>query len=314
MGWKELHDHIEVGIIHRTLYPEAKKDEKILLDTMDLMMHDQFFDRIEIPHIKDPAIRQEMKKRLLVTRMKITYAASQTIFELDLNVNSLEEAERKRAVEELKKSIEDAADFGAENITIITGPRVEEEKEEAIQALADSILELSDYALKFGLKLQLELHDHKVDKKRLLGPTKDAVDLLRRLHDRCPTFSFLIDLSHFPLIGESIEEAVLPLENHVGYVHIGNCVTDQKDERYGDKHPYFGYPAGRNDTEQLVQFFIALAGIGYLNPDKKAAVTIETTRWKGERPEDLLVNAKRTLCDAWKNFAQDQNSGEGKGK
>lgn len=309
MAWKELHDHIEVGIIHRTLYPEAKTDEHILLETIDLMTHDLFFDRIELPHIKDPAIRKELKNRLYTTRMKVTYAASQTIFELNLDINSPNAAERKRAVNELKVCMEDAADFGADNMTMISGPMVENrgELEGAKEALVESIVELSAFAEKAGIKLQLELHDYDVDKKRLLGPTKDAVNLLERLQGRCPAFSFLIDLSHFPLLGETIDEAVFPLQHHIGYVHIGNCVVDKGDPRYGDKHPYFGYPAGSNNAKEIVQFFKALADIGYLAPGKKAAVTIETTRWEGERPEDLLVNAKRTLREAWAEFACEQN-------
>lgn len=309
MAWKGLHDHIEVGIIHRTLYPEAKKDENVLLETIDLMTHDLFFERIELPHIKDPAIRKELKNRLHTTRMKTTYAASQSIFELNLNVNSINPAERKRAVDELKNCLEDAADFGADNMTMISGPMVEDpaDHEGAKGALAESIIELSGFAEKTGLTLQLEIHDYNVDKKRLLGPTKDAVDLLDRLQGRCPAFSFLIDLSHFPLLGESIDEAVFPIQDRIGYVHIGNCVVEKGDPRYGDKHPYFGYPAGSNDTAEIVLFFKALAEIGYLAPEKKAAVTIETTRWEGERPGDLLVNAKRTLREAWAKFANEQN-------
>lgn len=309
MRWNNLHDHIEVGIIHRTLYPEAKTNEKVLLETLDVMMHDVFFDRIELPRIKDLSIREEVKRRLQTTRMKVTYAASQSIFELDLNPNSLNEAERQRAVRELRSCMEDAIDFGADNLTMISGPMTESpvDHEAEKNALAKSIAELSSFADQIGLELQLEIHDYNVDKKRLIGPTKDAVDLLSRLKTRCQAFTFLIDLSHFPLLGETIEEAVFPLKDHIGYVHIGNCVIEKDDPRYGDKHPFFGYPAGCNDTQELIRFFQALTTIGYLSRETKAQLTIETTKWKGERPEDLLVNAKRTLLGAWSGFVKSQN-------
>lgn len=308
MIWKGLKDHIEMGIIHRTLYPEAKTDESILLETVDVITHDLFFDRIELPTIKDPAIRKELKNRLRMTRMKTTYATSPKIFEKNLDINSIDNAVRKYAVKELKDCFEDALDFGADSVTMISGPMVaKEQHDDAKRALSESVIELSGFAEEIGLKLHLEIHDDNVDKKRLMGPTKEAVDLLNRLQDRCPAFSFLIDLSHFPLLGESINEAVFPLKNNIGYVHIGSCVLESKDPRYGDKHPYFGYPAGKNDTEELVELFRALAQIGYLKPEKKARITVETTRWVEERPSDLIVNAKRTLGHAWMEFVHDQN-------
>jgi hypothetical protein len=86
MNWKELKDHIEVGIIHTTLFPEVKNDENILLETVDLITHDLLFDRIKI--------RKELKNRLHITRMKITYATASKISELNLNINSIDKTVR----------------------------------------------------------------------------------------------------------------------------------------------------------------------------------------------------------------------------
>jgi sugar phosphate isomerase/epimerase len=308
MVWKELQDHIEVGIIHRTLYPESKRDERILLNTLDLITHDLFFERIELHTLKDPTIRKEVKRRLAITRMKTTYATSPKIFEHNLDINSIDSGIRKHAVKELKNYFEDALDFGADSITMISGPMVNEHYEDAKQALVESVMELSQIAEKIGLDLHLELHDYNIDKKRFMGPTREAIDLLNRLQGQCPAFYFLIDNSHFPLLGESVEEAVFPLANNIGYVHIGSSVLDVKDPRYGDHHPYFGYPAGMNDTKEIVQFLKALAQVGYLKPGRKAPITIEHMIGKGERPEDLIVNGKRTLRNAWAEFINDQNT------
>jgi sugar phosphate isomerase/epimerase len=304
MTWNDLNDHVEVGMLHRTLYLDSPNYDRTLLETIDLITHDLFFDRIELPKIKDPAIRSEIKKRLHMTRVKTTYATSATIFEKQLDINSVDPAKRRYAIDELKACFEDALDFGADHITMISGPTVEEPAthEKAKRALADSVIELSGFAEKLGLSLQLEIHAHNIDKKRLLGPTKDAVELLSRLEDKCPAFSFLIDNSHFPLLGESIEESVFPLKNNIGYVHIGSCVTDPNDPRYGDKHPYFGYPAGENDTEEVAAFLKALSQVGYLSKENKAKITIEIINGPGERPEDLIVNGKRTLREAWSLF------------
>jgi sugar phosphate isomerase/epimerase len=131
MKWKQLKDHIEVGIIHTTLFPEAKNDENILLKTVDLITHDLFFDHIEIPTIKNAEIRKELKNRLHITRTKITYATASKIFELNLDINSIDKTVREHAIRELKVCFEDALDFGADKITMISGPMPTENHEEA---------------------------------------------------------------------------------------------------------------------------------------------------------------------------------------
>jgi sugar phosphate isomerase/epimerase len=306
MQWKGLKDHIEVGIIHATLFPEARDNENILLETFDLISHDLFFDRVEVPTIKDPEIREELKKRLHISRIKTTYATAPRIFEMNLDINSIDRTTRMHAVQELKACFEDALDFGSDRITMISGPMNQVQQEEAKDALTESVIELSEFAHKIGLPLHLEIHDYNVDKKRQMGPTKNAIELLHRLQDSYPSFSFLIDLSHFPLLGESMEEAVLPLKGKIGYVHIGSCVVKKDDPRYGDKHPYFGYPTGENDTDEIAEFFKVLAQVGYLKPDIKVPITLETTKWVGERAEDLIINAKRTLLRAWEIFVDNQ--------
>jgi hypothetical protein len=45
-----------------------------------------------------------------------------------------------------------------------------------------------------------------------------------------------------------------------------------------------------------------------LKPEKKTAIPLEITKREGERAEDLIVNAKRTLCHAWSRFVDDQNA------
>lgn len=302
MEWKTLKDHIEIGVVYGTLFPEANRDERIVLDTLDLFAHDLFFERIELRDIKDPKLRAEIKRRIETTRMKVTYAAQPKIFDMNLNISSINEPTRQKAIEELKVCLDDAADFGADRMTMIAGPMITKNYEEGKQCLANSIVELSDYAEELGLKLHLEIHDYDIDKKRFLGPTKEAVDVLNKLSKNCPAFSYLIDLSHFPLLRESIEEAVLPLKNDFGYVHIGSSVMDEADERFGDMHPYFGYPAGTNDVQEVVEFFNILVDVGYLAPNKKVPITIEHTIWQGDRVEDLIVNMKRTMDMVWKEF------------
>jgi sugar phosphate isomerase/epimerase len=133
-------------------------------------------------------------------------------------------------------------------MAFVSGPFIKENKKAAITALAESVCELEDYAKKVGINLLLEIFDYDIHRNQLIGSTRDALRLLDCLPSACSAFSLQVDLSHIPLLRESsIHDAVRPLKGKIGHVHIGSCVMDPDDERYGDLHPYFGYARGKND-------------------------------------------------------------------
>jgi len=307
MKWKGLKDHLEVGVVHPALYPQTQTNEDLLLPTIDVIVQDPYFDRVEIGGVKDPEILKQLQSRLMISRMKRTYLAQPKIFANNLDLNSLNKEERTKAIIELKKCLDEAVYIGADSMELASGQMMETQKEEAKKALVESLLEMDEYAQQKNIKLLLEIYDYDVDKRRLIGTTQDTVDVATQMEGRCPTLSFIVDLSHIPLQRETIEEAVFPLKNRIGHVHIGNCVMDEKDPRYGDKHPYFGYPNGLNDTAQVAYFLEALANIEYLRSDKKSSLSIEIMIGEGERAEDLIVNMKRTLNEAWDIFTSKIN-------
>ncbi|KJS20188.1 MAG: hypothetical protein VR72_15615 [Clostridiaceae bacterium BRH_c20a] len=301
--WKNYQDHLEIGTIYVTLFPETLKDEESILPAIDLLIRDIFFDRIELGYIQDKVIRDELKRRLKISRIKTTYVAQPRIFGMDLNLNSLDERKREEALIQLKKCMEEALEMGSDSMAFCSGPWVNEQKEEAKAALVSSIIELDAYAKELNLKLFLEVYDFNVERNRLLGTTIDTLAVAKSLEDKVTNFSLMIDLSHIPLLRETIQESVLPLQGKIGHVHIGNGVINQEDPRYGDRHPYFGYPNGSNDVKEVAEFLKALADIGYLKQNGKASLSIEIIKGDGERAEDLVMNAKRTLKEAWYLFA-----------
>jgi sugar phosphate isomerase/epimerase len=110
----------------------------------------------------------------------------------------------------------------------------------------------------------------------------------------------MIDLSHLPLMGESVEHALRIARDYLVHVHIGNCVIKEKNHpAYGDKHPRFGMPGSENDVDELRLFLKALLDIGYIGEGKQNIVAFEVKPQSGESPEVVIANAKRTLMEAW---------------
>ena len=67
-------------------------------------------------------------------------------------------------------------------------------------------------------------------------------------------FGLMVDLSHIPLLHETIEESLLPIKDYIIHAHMGNCVVKDPDlPAYGDAHPRFGFPGSENDVDELVE-------------------------------------------------------------
>ena len=114
------------------------------------------------------------------------------------------------------------------------------------------------------LKLILEQFDRKAQpgcKNQLVGPSSEAVELARQLKYvyRRSNFGLMYDLSHMPIIedNEGKAETVEVLKNLAPYlfhVHVGNCVVDENDTKYGDSHVRLDYSRGAVTKDMLADF------------------------------------------------------------
>lgn len=299
-----IEDHLEMGIVFNAMYPDAVQEDESLLQTVDHVLHDTYFQRIEISGIGNPDARSTFKKRLDICRMKNSYLAQPTIFREQLDLGSLDLAVRSKALERMLNCLAEAEAVGADMFEIISGPNIEGNRNLAIERFAESVLFLGVQAQARKIKLLVEMFDYDVDKKRLIGSVEDTIRLFRYIK---PTdnVKLLLDLSHIPMVRADIAAAVRELSPWIGHVHVGNTVMQRGDIRYGDSHPYFGYPAGKNDIDQLVIYFHSLMQAGYIHETRASSVSFELICVQVERPSDLIANAKRTLQLAWREFLRE---------
>jgi sugar phosphate isomerase/epimerase len=294
-----IQDHLEISCIHCALNPQFLKGEGPLLEFADYILHDDFFNRIEIAHITDPAIRRKLVQRAEICRVNRTFLAQPTVFTQQLNMGSLDRAERERAIQQLRICLDEAQEIGADMMTFCSGPADGTDLSVGMDYYADGIAELHRRAEELRIHLILEPFDEQLDKKRFFGSTKKVVALMERLPTSMPYFSIMVDLSHIPLLSEDITETVQQLSPYLEHVHIGNGVTLRGDSRFGDSHPYFGYPNGNNDIEEITTFLSALIQVGYIKTEHRNTLGIELIPVANESVKDVLAGAKRTLRDAW---------------
>ena len=300
---ESMRKYMHVGLIHFMAFPETQKGGGPILETLRKVVTDTYFDGVAVSWIKDPAVRHQAKAMLDGSHMRVVYGAHPALLTQGLNLNHEDEPERRKAVDEMKRGIDEAYEIGAESFVFLSGKYSNNDIDGALDRLVESTGELCEHSRSGGdMKILLEVFDYNVDKAVLLGP----VDLVRRYAENVSfgndNFGIVVDLSHIPIIGETSQQAILPVLDWLGAVDIGNCLlSDKSSPRYGDHHPWFGYPGGENDVEELTEFLRVLLDNGFLNTDKPPLVSFEVKPMEDDDPEIVIANCKRTLDLAWRN-------------
>ncbi len=298
---ESLHKYMRVGLVHFMAFPATIKGDGPVYDTIKKVAVDDYFTAIEITTIKDPEVRQKVKGMLETSHMSVAYGGQPRLLTTGLNINHLDEGERLKALSNLKEGIDEAYEIGATGFGFLSGKYEEATKEESYQALVRSTKEMCAYAKsKGGLKIAIEIFDYDVDKRSLIGPASLALRYAKEIREEFDNFGLMVDLSHIPLIHETIRESILPVKDYITHAHIGNCVVKSPDlPAYGDVHPRFGFPGGENDVEQVTEFLQVLLEIGYLNDRNPPFLSFEIKPFGDEDADVVLANAKRTLNAAW---------------
>lgn len=297
-----------IGVIHPMAYPEVMKGEGPILETLGKILKDEYFGAVEVSWMKDSSIRAEAAKMLKCAHVDVIFAGQPPLLVQKLDLNSSDETEREKAVAQCKDSVAQAYELGASIMAVLSGPDPgNAERSAAVDRLADSLIEICKYAQSQAkdkpLTISLETFDRTIDKCCLIGPTEDAIELARRVRAECSNFGLTIDLSHQPLLSETIHHMVTTASEFLIHTHIGNCVMcDKEHPAYGDLHPAFGCEQGESDVPEVAEFLRCLMEIGYPTkqvPTSKPVISFEVKPMPGEDSKIVVAGAKRVLNDAW---------------
>jgi len=296
-----IFDVANIGIVHSMAYPNCNKSEEQYINTLKELLIDPFFSVIEIGQLPFDSLNEIVPKLINSAQCKSTYSAHSRLLKNKLNINSIYEDERSKAVEELKRGIDEAYKFNSLNFQFLSREWSKETQEENLQSLVKSTIEICNYASSKGtMPVCLEIFDYDIDKCSLIGKSSLAARYCSMVNEHCNNFGLMVDLSHIPLIRETIEDHINPIRDYVSHVHIGNAFMKNKEDiAYGDMHPRFGYPGSENNILELVTFLRKLIDIDYLNYHKKSFISFEVKPQGNEDPRIVIANAKRSLIEAW---------------
>ncbi len=327
---KPWSNYCTMSIANFQAFPDTAGGQGPILESVRKIAEDDFFDGVEIAWVRDPAVRAEVRQVAEIAQLQVGFGAHPAILSQKLNLNSLVEAERMAALQQMRELMDQAAELGARRFVFLSGKDPgDAQREDAFQALLASIRQMGAWGKERGLSLVLETFDRSVDKRALIGPSEYAARLAVAVKADYPDFGLLYDSSHMPILDETPQD-MAAIAEHLVHVHVGNCVKVEGRPLYGDLHPYIGFPGGVNGVEELAEFIRGLFAVGYLAEGKHPPVCpvcgvfdprsganggVFASRsgangkpWvgfevkpqgPGQTPELIIANAKRTWRQAW---------------
>jgi sugar phosphate isomerase/epimerase len=322
--------YLQLGVVHFMLYPECLGGEGPLVETVRDICHDPFFEAIDVGPMHNTWQRRECAALLRDSRMTVAFACQPVQLQQGLDLNSADAEQRHAAVEAIVGLLDQAKELGATRFAIMSGktpplppllkgrtndppPLANGGQGVSQRAALDHLItqvrrickEARDRA---GLPVVLEIFDHDMDKKALIGTCELAAQLAREVRRDHPDFGLLHDLSHIYLCHEEPARHFPLIREYLVAMHIGNSVSRRGHPLFGDTHSLFGIDGGDSDVPQLRNFIKVLFDIGYLGraagfipdvPIRRPVVGFEIRTPSGTDPRTVVANMKRTWQRAW---------------
>lgn len=291
-----IHKYFQIGTIQWMSHPPNSYE---LLDSVRTIACDDFFDAIEITKVADDTTRQQLKKMLQQSHLKVCYGAQPRLLGPGLNPNDIDEEGRQKAEQTLLEAIDEAEELGAKGIAFLAGKWEQDTKDQHYQQLLKTTRNICDYAAAKDMMIELEVFDFDMDKASLIGPAPYAAQFAADMRTTNNNFGLMADLSHFPTTYETSKFVIQTLRPYITHLHIGNAVVKEGYEAYGDQHPRFGFPDSANDVAELTDFFTVLKQEGFFNAENPYVLSFEVKPWGDEDGDIILANTKRVINRAW---------------
>ena len=269
--------YIDVGIVLPKLFSGIADDKNRFFEGLMTILTDPFFTTVEVSYTPEEEIVEMTRDYTRLAGAQVVFNGGDAVRRLGMDLSSLDEEKRAASVESGKRLIDQCYQEKARIMHVVTGKYTGE-----------------------------ETGDRYYDRHYLLGPTNEAVAIVRRVKEKYENVGILLDQSHFPVMREDPHKALWQARDYLSHVHIGNSyVKDMEKPYFGDKHLPFGVPDSEVGVEELARFLTTLREIGFFDRTsvtRKPLVSFEVGPF-GDEPEELVIaNVKRVFIEAWQKI------------
>lgn len=299
---EDIRKYAKLGLVHQMLYPECTKDPDCHVETLL-----EFINRKDIETFDCCIPYGEERREKVIDRIR--NCGKEVVYSLHLFPNrkislaSLDPQEQGLTRIVIKDQINIAAAIGATGFVFVSGADVPEDRGEAKKCFADFCKWFCSELKPYAIDALLEPFDRTIDKKFLLGPIDECVELLDSLSGEVNNIGFELDFAHLPQMGDDFKYSIFKTAPYLKRVHLGNCVLkDKNSPLYGDKHPPIGMEGGEIDIPELTVILEGLLKAGYLDKDSRGALVLEMTPFPGKSVEYTINDSFERLEKAWEKM------------
>jgi len=285
----------EVSIVSFAAYPETIQGRGDVVGSVEKILGDVFFDGVEVSVVSESAWSQI---RPLLRRKWIARGCQPDILINKLDLNSSNSSARTEAINRIKLEIEKAGERGMGAVGVCSGPDPGQgRREDAKNLLAQSLVELCKRASQYNMNVVLESFDRTYDKKLLIGPLEEAIEVIEKVRSTCRNIGLMWDLSHAPMLDEKPEE-LKKAKGWLMHVHIG-CAK-KVDNTFKDTHPGFHTKGAVNTEDDIARLLKILWEIDY-----RGRIGFEVKPEEHQTSQEIVNCAKGVLMKAYQNVAMD---------
>jgi len=251
---------------------------------------DPFFDGVEVCALTDD---QWSRVATLLEGKFVVRGLQPDIhkWKAEFSLNSFDDDSRKAAIELIEKEIDIASKHGVKIFSLISGPDPGPSmREQAKALLVESLREICSYAKEREAYIIIEPQD-RINKNLLIGPLRDAVDVLKEVRRWQDNVGLLWDLSHAPLLNETVND-LEEAGDLLAHIHIG-CAK-RVNNRLLDTHPVFYTHGAVNGVYEVTRLLAKLLEMGY-----KGMVSLEVRPEEDQSLDSVIATAKGVLVTAY---------------
>ncbi len=278
-----------IGIVSFMAFPSLAKGEGDIVGCLREIGEDPFFDGVEVAQLTDG---QWAQARGFLAEKKVARGLQPDLLAGKLDINSPDSDTRRKAVDYVKKEIALAASRGITTVALCSGPDPGPARRRvAKKVLARSVEEICDVAKGRGVEVLLEPFDVQHDRKLLIGPLEEALEIVEPIRARFGNLGILWDLSHAPMLNEK-PQVLEKAKDALMHVHVG-CAK-QTESGMVDTHPVFYSKGAVNAVEEVAELIKTLLSIGY-----GRMVSFEVRPEEGQTSEAAIACSKAMLMTAY---------------
>lgn len=280
----------KIGIVSFMAFPSMMRGEGDIPGFFKKLGSDPFFELLELCALTEA---QWSQAKLFLAGKILARGLQPELLTRKLDLNAKDSEERAKAIDYVKVEIDTAVKRRIPTIALCSGPDPGEGfREEAKEILVKSLKEICGYAASKGATILLENFDREYDKRLLIGPTKEALDVIKRVRLDYGNIALMWDLSHAPMLSED-PKVLKDTVSLLGHIHIG-C-TKEDHGKLLDTHPVFHTPGAINTEVELSSLLLQLWGMDY-----KGMISFEVRPEEHQTSEGVIAQAKAVLMDAYR--------------